>query len=339
MTLRRGSDGVREVKSGLGDLVEHVRGIPREIRRLEDTGGRHIQIYEAIRDQVTKQVRQVKYYKDKWKVEYGVLAHYTTLDTAIRILKQAEPRFRMYNLETANDPLEGRATPTEWEKTVNESELIHTYGSSSARTEACNSYGVCFTSGKKVGDSLLWWRLYGDNGRGCCFVVPAARDMYRVRYRRRGIEPSQRGKDEDRWVAGQLRGLANAGRQTVEEVDDEHKEYIGPMLVDVVHQILEGYSYLVKDVAYSEEHEWRQLEVRPTEEEVEYHAEQTMIRRYVGGPLLTDLLQSKSRITIGPRVVNQYGACGYLRKLARKAELPHTNIGVSEEPYRVVGME
>lgn len=319
---------------GLGELVNYVRGIPHEVRRLEGAGKRGIGIYKTLRDQVAKHVRQVMYYpKDNWTVESGVLAHYTTLDAAIRILKQDEPMLRMYNLETANDPLEGGAMPTEWEETVNESELMK-YGKGDAKMETCSSYGVCFTSGPKVGDSLLWWRLYGDDGKGCCFVVPAARNMYRVRYRRQGV-----AEQEDRWVTEQLRGLLDAGHSAVEEVSDEHKKHIGPMLVDVVRQALEGYSYLVKDVAYSEEREWRQLRVRPTEEEVEYHVEQPMIRRYVRGPLLTCLLQSKSQITIGPRAVNRHGACGYLRKLAREAGLRHTDIKVSEKPYRVIGME
>lgn len=329
------------MKPGLGDLVEHVREIPKEIRRLDEAGKRRIQIYETLRDQATRQVRQVRYYKDDWEYESGVLAHYTTLDAAIRILKQDEPRFRMYNLETANDPVEGRATPVEWEETVAESKLMQGYSGENVRMKTCNSYGICFTSGAKVGDSLVWWRLYGDNGRGCCFEVPAALDMYRVRYRRRGVERKEEEKREDEWVAKQLEELLDAGHQTVAEVDGEHKERIGLMLTDVVQQVLEGYSYLVKDVAYSEEREWRQLEVRPTEEEVEYHAEQTIIRRYVRGPKLTGLFQSGSQITIGPRAVNQHVACGYLRKLASKAGLrpPYTNVGISKEPYRVVGME
>ena len=240
----------------------------------------------------------------------------------------------MYNLETANDPIEGRSTPTEWENIVKESRLIQDYGDGNARTKACNSYGVCFTSGEEVDDSLLWWRLYGDDGKGCCFVVPAARNMYRVRYRSQGV-----AEQEDQWVTDELKGLLDAGHSAVREVSDEHKKHIGSMLADVVRQALEGYSYLVKDVAYSEEQEWRQLTVRPTEEEVGYHVEPPMIRRYIRGPLLTYLLQSESQITIGPRAVNRYGACGYLRRLARDAGLLHTDIKVSEKPYRVIGLE
>ena len=300
----------------------------------EGAGQRGLPIYETLRDQVTKQARQVMYYpKDNWTVESGVLAHYTTLDAAISILKQDKPMLRMYNLETANDPLEGRAMPTEWEETVNGSELMRKYGKGDAKMNTCSSYGVCFTSGPKVGDSLLWWRLYGDNGRGCCFVVPAvAQDMYRVRYRRRGVGGKKEQEEEDTWVAGQLRDLVDAGHQVVADSSDEHRRHIGSMLVELVYQVLEGYSYLIKDVAYSEEKEWRQLRVRPTEEEVEYHVEQPMIRRYVRGPLLTCLLQSKSQITIGPRAVNRHGTCGYLRRLARGAGLRHTDIKVSEKP-------
>ena len=179
------------MKSGLGALVEHVRGIPLEIRRFEDRSqggnGTRSWLYESIGDGIRERIRQVRYYEDGWSVNSGVLAHYTTLDAAIRILREDEPMLRMYNLETANDPVEGRATPAEWEETVAGSQLMQEYGHDDGRTKPCSSYGVCFTSGKNVGDSLVWWRLYGDNGRGCCFVVPAARgDMYRVRYRRRG---------------------------------------------------------------------------------------------------------------------------------------------------------
>jgi len=290
---------------------------------------------EAIREKIDQRIRKVKYYDDQWKKDdFGELAHYTTWKKTVAMLKEGKPCFRLYNLETANDPLEGRATPEEWQL------VARTFGDVRRRDDpiTCNAYGICFAGGKAVGDSLVWWRLYGDDGKGCCIKVPAAgMEMYRVRYRRPEAERTSAERDEDEWVAEELRKLLEAREYAIARLDDEHKQTIREMLMDVVKHVYEGYSYLVKDVAYSDEREWRQLIVQPREESIRYDDEQSIVRRYVEGPLLEHLLASKSEIAVGPRVANGHVVEAYLKKLVADAGLANTSVRTSRMPYRVAG--
>ncbi len=319
--------------SGLGKLITHVRDIPRDIRRLKKSRDMADEtLYGTIEEKILQHIRAVKYYDDQWASDFGILAHYTTWKNAVTMLTEEKPKFRLYNLETTNDPAEGLAMPKRWTEIANTSTLMQRYGNGDTRVSTCNTYGCCFTSGKTVGDNLVWWRLYGDDGKGCCIIVPTSVEMYRVRYRKSGEE-----RREDRRVTEELVRLLEAAERTIEDIHVDYQRDIGKMLRDMVQHILEGYSYLFKDVAYSDEQEWRQLNVRPSEETIEYDGEQTIVRRYVKGLSLDQLLLSDSEIIVGPRIANGHVMQAYLKKLVGKAELPATRVRNSERPYRVVG--
>lgn len=319
--------------SGLGQLIKHVREIPSDIRRLKKSRDMTDEtICGTIEEKVLRRIREVKYYDDQWENKFGALAHYTTWKNAVTILTEEKPKFRLYNLETTNDPAEGQAMPKKWTEIAETSTLMKRYGNDCNPVNACNTYGCCFTSGKAVIDSLVWWRLYGDDGKGCCIIVPTSLEMYRVRYRKSGEE-----QKEDRQVTKELRKLLETAERTIEDIDVDYQDDIGRMLRDMVQHIIEGYSYLFKDVAYSDEQEWRQLSVRPSEETIEYDGEQTIVRRYVEGLSLDRLLVSDSEIIVGPRVANGHVMQAYLKKLVGKAELSATSVRNSTAPYRVVG--
>ena len=319
------------MESGLGKLIKQVRDIPRDIRRIKKSWQLSDEMLrKAIKEKTERRIREVRYYDDQWKDDLGVLAHYTTWKSVVAMLKDENPVFRLYNLETANDPMEGRARPREWEAAIERPSL---------RPNESSAYGCCFTSGKGVDDNLVWWRLYGDDGKGCCITVPAGVGMYRVRYRKASVERTSEEQEEDEGVTEDLRQLREACGHTVAQLDNRHKEPIGKMFVEVMRHVLEGYSYLVKDVAYSDEEEWRQLNVWPSGETMRYDQSQSVVRRYVEGPSLKALLTSKSAITIGPRVANAHVLQAYLKKLTREAGLRDTIIRKSKGPYRMVGDE
>ena len=330
------------MESGLNELIKYVRGIPSAILQYmkgkRTKGDRDSAMYEWLTEQLQERLRRIRYYDDEWQLEPGrCLAHYTSWSCVLEILKQDKPVMRMYNYETANDPLEGRVHPKEWDDVVEEAEWLEEYGGSNMNEpNVCSTYGYSFSSGDKVDDNLTLWRLYGNDGEGCSFMISARmRDMYRIRYRRQdGESRSDDERREDKWVAGQIQELLKVGRKAVKKVDNRHRQGVGKVVHMAVMQVLDGYCHLVKDTAYFEEQEWRQVAVRPTAESIRYDVEGARVRRYVEGPLMSAFLTSASRITIGPKVYNPDAARSYVYKMIREKGIYYCDVKKSLKRYR-----
>lgn len=317
----------------IGEIPNDLESWPKGERRSDDR-----KVYWWAAEKLRQRVFEVRYYEDRWDQSSECLAHYTSWRNAIAIFGQKRPMMRMYNYEVANDPLEGRAHPKEWDEVRKSATWLRKYTKNREdRDRIRYTYGYSFSSGEKAGDNLTLWRLYGNDGEGCSLMMPSpTQGMYRIRYRRRGHgdETREEDREEDVRVAEQMEALVKAGQCTINHVGGGYREDIGQAVAEAVEQVLEGYSHLVKDIAYSEEREWRGLKVKPQQTEIKYDVRASRIRRYVKGPAIGDLLLSNSEIRIGPRVRGSGVARDYIKYALRKKNLILPNVQLSEQPYR-----
>lgn len=323
----------------LKELITCIGRIPDDLQSwlIGESRGDKRKVQSWAAEKLQQKVHEIRYYDDHWDQSDGCLAHYTSWENAIAIFSEGEPMMRMYNYEVANDPLEGRAQPKEWVEVRRGAEWLREYAKNKEHRERIRyTYGYSFSSGVGVGDNLTLWRLYGNDGEGCSLVMPSPQGMYRIRYRRRGQDGEKRKQDreEDVRVAEQMEALVKAGQCTIKHVSDKYREDIGQAVAEAVEQVFEGYSHLVKDIAYSEEREWRGLKVRPQRTEIRYDVRASRIRRYVEGPAIRDLLLSFSEVRIGPKVLSSGVARDYIEYILRKKNLVLPDVQLSEQPYR-----
>lgn len=270
------------------------------------------------------------------------LVHYTTWKNALNMFnpKVKSPVFRMYNYEQSNDPDEGQIIPPDWREVMKEANWLDDYleqGNLWKRDLEFggSTYGCSFSSGSiGVEDDLTYWRLYGNDGQGCSIKIPSLRGLpiYKVRYR----DKESGTEEEDREVAERLRCLLQVGKETVEKAPDEYKSEAGGAIAEGLQKIIYGYCHLIKHKAYAGEEEWRMIKVMPRPDEIRYEVTpENMVKRYVEGPALRDILLSSSVITIGPTVPNRGAARAYVEDLANKVhQIPNVDVKNSDKTYR-----
>ena len=291
------------------------------------------------------------------------LVHYTSWNNALSIFgkiqnedqvgdqagSQHPPILRMYNYEQSNDPYEGTIKPPKWKKI--EDELIDfakKWEIDAGRIEESYSrigaYGCSFSSGSSgIEDDLTYWRLYGNDGQGCSLKVSKSQINceypYMVRYRDNDFTKwSRRDNAEDKNIADRLNKILTACMDIMQEVDEERKIFLGPLVVNVMFRIIHSYYHLIKHKAYEGEKEWRIIKVMPTSAFGVVKFDTTSrnnIKRYVDGPLLSKILQSASAITIGPTVPSRGAARAYIEHLVREVhDIKYVAVKNSKQTYR-----
>ena len=280
--------------------------------------------------------------------EKGVsLVHYTAWKNALGMfnMNQEKPVLRMYNYEHSNDPNEGGIQPPEWKNIEKKESWVDEFLENDGRWAedmrfGGSTYGSSFFSGSSdADDDLTCWRLYGNDGRGCSLKIsnPSNVNVYKVRYRDRDFNTrTQCEKKEDEQVAERLRRLFTAGKEVVDGAPDEYRHIVGPTVAQGLRQVIYGYYHLVKHRAYLGEKEWRMVTVMPRRDTIQYDTtSEDMVKRYINGPALKDLLISASAITIGPTVPNRGAARAYLEHLVRdKHKIEHVVVKNSDKIYR-----
>ena len=260
---------------------------------------------------------------------------------------------RMYNYEQSNDPEEGRIKPTEWEKIEEDVACLakQFLELDDRKTEEISlegsTYGCSFSSGASdiIEDDLTYWRLYGDDGRGCSLKIPTADIVgedkarlraYKVRYRDRDPDNRSDGeKKEDKQVAERLKTFLEAAEEAVCHAPEKYKFEVCKTVAKGLYQIIHGYYHLIKNRAYEDENEWRIIRVKPRLDKIRYDARSDyLVRRYIEGPALKDVLISESAITIGPTVPNRGVARSYFKHLAGRHGLKHVKVRISDKTYR-----
>ena len=321
----------------------------------------------AFADALSGHLGEIVFYDDPSTPKQS-LVHYTSWKRTLAILEaRDEPSLRMYNYEHANDPQEGKLWRFVFHELKDKAKWLDKYlpeheiellksGRSTGST-----FGLSFSSGTSevedssdtsevedsgisgVEDNLTFWRLYGNDGEGCSFKVtgrPSSR-IYKVRYLNEdGINVNANEKNEDGstegtdekidWrVASHLDELLANSQVLVERAGGD----IAMNIATGIRRIFGGYHHLAKSAYFEDEREWRMIEVAP-KAEVQYDVdERGVVKRYIKGPLLKDVLISNSSITIGPRVPNSGAARAYVEYLLRKRKILLPDVKLSRQAY------
>ena len=287
------------------------------------------------------------------------LVHYTSWSNTLDIFKKNQskdnesdrtdnqrfPVLRMYNYEHSNDPYEGKIKPLKWRKIEND--LVNFAKSLNTSwikifNPTMSTYGCSFSSGSSgIEDDLTYWRLYGNDGRGCSLKISKSfvRYPYRVRYRDNDFKKwSKQDKEEEEEVAEHLIKVFTACKEIVHEVHENYKLFVGRLVVEVMFRIIHSYYHLIKHITYRGEKEWRTIRVMPKPNEVWFDiASKHNVKRYVEGTRLSELLSSASVITIGPTVPNQGAARAYLEYMVKEYhKIQNVVVENSKQIYRQV---
>ena len=290
-------------------------------------------------------VKELVFYDDRLATsEY--LVHYTSWEKAVAILKEPDPMIRSYNYERTNDPQEGRLWRAGWGELATQAahmdNLLPSYDQVLLRSGRSmgSTFGCCFSAGgPDTEDNLTFWRLYGNDGKGCSFKITSRiAGAYRVRYldeRRRNRKDDD--EELDRQVGSWLGDLLSRGRELVDQSLADGRKDVANGMAERIRMVLGGYNHLVKSSYFEDEKEWRMIDVLPTDT-VLYDTEDEagVVKRYVPGLPLEHGLITDSSITVGPQVPNGGAARAYVENLARAKGLSLPAVNLSKQTYRSV---
>ena len=253
------------------------------------------------------------------------LVHYSSWERALAILKESEPVIRSYNFERTNDPQEGRVWRKAWDGLKSEAEWFDRFLPSYDRTllgsgrSVGSTFGCCFSAGGPgVEDNLTFWRLYGNDGKGCSFKVTGrVPHMYKIRYLdERGKNRDGDDEELDQRVGLWLGDLLTKGRELVEQFLAAGRKDVASGIAGRIRKVIGGYNHLAKSSYFEDEQEWRMINVGPPADSILYDFDEAgVVRRYVAGLSLEDGLISRSSITVGPQVPNGGAARAYVEHL------------------------
>lgn len=277
------------------------------------------------------------------------LAHYTSLEALISMLQAPKGGLRLSDSSTMNDPDEGCTTgdgrmflKVLEDQAGTESWLWQRYSAA----HICCFVGVGGYEQEDraerildAGDDLLFWRLYGDEGRGVSITIPPHVShkllenslVQRVRY------------TDERLLQIDLRGIASllGDLATLRE-----RALAVGLWQDVCQDVLPmcdrlcAQRFLEKRAHYEMEREYRAVVfVAGTEESTGespafsfrgMHVQYGLVRAYVQIPELDcqSILTTNSQITIGSNVNAPEDARGFLTDLLRRSGLVASAVGI-----------
>ena len=329
------------------DNGDSLKSLGRDLRSVAKAlaGGRSADRIAKFAHQVVRnRLRSLVLHDDYDRVPTTGFAHYTSWNVTRNMWQQDGPVLRMYDYETSADPLEGKIVPEMWNDVMKSRQWLVDYRRE--RIDGKNSKGTygCSFSTKDVGDvedQLMYWMLYGNNGNGTSLFIPrlpsvCGYPMYRVRYRKEdGSAVSESDKEEDASIARQLANLVAAADEAIAQAPSRYRSELKSLFAEALIQIVKGFRHTIKHQAYEHEREWRMIAVQPKAGDVKfdvYLAQGT--RRYVEGCRLKDLLQSQSKIVIGPTVANGESARDFVIATAKRQGIDGVEVKRSECRYR-----
>jgi len=327
---------------------ENWRELMEELRRIGRRGFERPAYTQNIHGLLLKEIPNLILYEDLARPDADRLVHYTSWENALNMFSGNEnPVLRMYNYEQSNDPDEGKIRPGEWKDVLRNAEWADKILENDARwmpdlEYGGNTYGCSFSSGgKDIEDDLTYWMMYGNNGEGCSFkITPPSgykHRVYRIRYRDRNFsERSAHEKKEDKDVADRLQELFTICKEIVDKATGEHQIAVKEIIAQGLREIVYGYYHLIKHKDYEGEQEWRMIKVAPETKEIRFDTTAgKLVKRYIEGPGLKEILSSASVITIGPTVPNRGAARAYIEHLARtKHGIRYVAVKNSRQTYR-----
>ena len=108
------------------------------------------------------------------------------------------------------------------------------------------------------------------------------------------------------------------------------------MAAEFLFRIIHSYYHLIKHVAYEGEKEWRMISVMPKPSSVLFDTTSgNIIKRYVEGASLEEMLSSASVVTVGPDVPSRGAARAYIEYLPRDIhKIKYVTVKNSQQTYR-----
>ena len=224
----------------------------------------------------------------------GFVIHYTTIQGMVKMLDKQQ--MRMYNADQANDPSEGSFFDTHLE-------LPDRLAWAQQETPS-SAYIASFIIPDFAGslqDDLIYWRTYGNDGRGCSLKLLApASNLYRVQYGAGAVTQTRRALIP---VLDRLTPLA--------ELD----EGVAMLLSEIVWEALGVLRFLYKPDAYDYERECRvvlpNIRVEQSDILFDYSSaagNEEVVRDYYEHETLRlhRLFGSGTTVTLGPVVANRH---------------------------------
>lgn len=322
------------VEGSWQDLLQRVRAA-----KLQSQSGHLAAFAEALAGPLAK----IVFYDDV--LESGEsLVHYTSWEHTLKILKEWDgPTLRMYNYEGSNDPQEGKVQRRSWKRLRKRAAWLDKYLPAHEQTllkfgrSTGTTFGCSFSAHVGgVEDNLTFWRLYGNDGEGCSFKVTGQLGrVYRVRYLKdNGTNVRSADESVDKKIATWLEQLLMDTQELVQRAVEAPQDKTAEKIATGVRRVLEGYNHLAKSMYFEDEREWRMIEVAPEDQSVMYDlGERGVVKRYIRGLSLKDVLVTASSITIGPRVPNGGAARAYVESLIKNRGMHVPDVKLSEHSY------
>ena len=300
---------------------------------------------------IAEHVREEHDIKDPSR-PYLTLTHYTTLDALFAMLKDpGNARLRLYDTVHLNDPREGVATAegkaiasglarklqhsSSYATSIDQDHIFSRFS-----TAYLLSFVASTSASDDPGDNLIFWRLYGHDGRGCSisflpFLTPwpdSVRNALRhVCYDTTGAS------DYSREILNLLELYGRLDQLPILEHPAQHElSQTLPLLEECLTK-----RFLMKDPPYEPEHEVRLVRfARPTDQssprEPCVELARGVVRHYLecDDLKLQGLVDSRTVLRIGPAVPHPQDAKHALRRLWAKTSLPSIQIEASRIEYR-----
>lgn len=331
------------VVSSLDRLME----LSEEKLRAVEPAAQFLQAVNA----VSEKIRQIHDIEESARPSL-ILTHYTSLDALFAMLQDPTNRLlRLYDTVHLNDPHEGVATQ---EGKALKNFLAGKLDDSPLPTSSIDqdhflsrfstAYLLSFLASCRphddLGDNLVFWRLYGRDGRGCSisflpFLTPwpasVRNAIRRVRYN--PVDMSDYSSE----IVKLLDLFVRFGRLDELELSAQHKlSQALPLLEECLAR-----RFLTKDPPYRPEREVRLVQfARPyqTSGSREPHVElvRGVLRHYLKDDdlKLEKLVDSRTVLCVGPAVPHPEDAKQALRRLWANSGLPPIYVKTSSIEYR-----
>ena len=269
-------------------------------------------------------------------------AHYTSIGRLFEMLDEKrdidKSFLKLYDSVHLNDPDEGNYLLRQLYRNGRHGWLRLDSSDLSETHESEVAYIISFVLRKdreeiEIGDNLVFWRTYGNEGRGCSLKFPISHEsLKKVLYGERVNE-----------TIGVIEPILDA----ISPLFADAKQVpiaVRRKAINEITNSLKGILYLYKSSAYEYENEGRivDLESEVAEDQIHFDYQagsvgRPRIRHYIdfSAASLKTLLSSESIITIGPTVPHRENVREYLEKIKRKINLLGPQIKLSKIPYRL----
>ena len=266
------------------------------------------------------------------------VVHYTSLSTLVSILKSAQSTdnhgyLRMYSSTRSNDPDEGQYLFQQCQPTVAIPEPSYAYLASFIEPDDRSNPEL-------AANNLIFWRTYGQDGRGCSLTVTLApEELRRVQYGRKAAY------DACKEIRAALDSI-NKIIQCVHDIDNpQGTEEIETWKNSVLLAQIQAIAYLYKSDAYQYENECRIVrlpkEPQANNSQIEFigHPLRGTTTSYLEIPALsTDpgngMFRTGSVITLGPLVPNPIHTKRDILELLHRANLYGPQVQLSKINYK-----